>query len=70
MFVCFFTCIYYVALMAWSFSFFFASFTSELPWMLDDATKDGKVASVKQLWNSDYFNNETLKLSGNIQEQG
>ena len=35
--ICFTTCIYYIALMAWSFSFFFASFKSDLPWMLKGA---------------------------------
>jgi len=36
-FVCFFTNIYYIALMAWSFSYFFDSFKSPLPWTVKSA---------------------------------
>lgn len=74
LFVCFFTCIYYITLMAWSFSFFFASFKSPLPWMIPNA--GAQVANstvnntVDNLWSDHYFMNETLHASENIQEQG
>jgi len=52
-FVCFFTNIYYIALMAWSFSYFFDSFKSTLPWTvksakqtaIDDAALKAAIAS-------------------------
>jgi SNF family Na+-dependent transporter len=33
---CFFTTIYYVTLMAWSFSYFFDSWKNPFPWVYDD----------------------------------
>lgn len=67
--ICFATCIYYITLMAWSFRFFFASFQSELPWMLSSATKDTAKSSA-DLWNEDYFYNNVLERSKDINEQG
>jgi SNF family Na+-dependent transporter len=57
LFICFGTCIYYITLMAWSFSFFFASFKAELPWVLKSA-KEG--TSIEQLWSESYFYDDTL----------
>jgi SNF family Na+-dependent transporter len=68
--VCFLTCIYYVALMAWSFSFFFDSFTSTLPWMLPNTRTNTTVDSISEIWDNRYFYEETLQLSSGIQEQG
>ena len=34
--ICFFTSIYYITLMAWSFSFLFNSFRAELPWLTSE----------------------------------
>lgn len=66
------TTIYYITLMAWSFSFFFDSFKSPLPWVkegvegqeLSDADKS------KNLWNPDYFHKETLNESAKIEQTG
>jgi len=66
-FICFGTCIYYITLMAWSFSFFFASFKSELPWVLSTASNG---TSVADLWNEDYFMKDTLRATKDINEQG
>lgn len=59
--VCFATLIYYITLMAWFFSFFFASFKSPLHWMLETASTDAK--EVSQLWNENFFINNTLVRS-------
>lgn len=53
--------------MAWSFSFFFASFKAELPWLLSTA-KDG--TRIKDLWDEKYFYDQTLQRSTSIQVQG
>jgi len=65
--VCFATCIYYITLMAWSFSFFFDSFKSPLPWMLEGAEE---ATTIDNLWNADFFNKDTLQVSPDISEQG
>ena len=67
LFVCFFTVVYYVTLMAWSWSFFFASFTSDLPWVLESAAEGTEVSD---LWNEDYFMKEVLEKTDNITIQG
>ena len=54
--------------MAWSFSFLFDSFKSPLPWVLETASTNA--TDVSQLWNEDYFINETLMRSKDITEQG
>jgi len=41
-FVCFFTNIYYICLMAWSFSYFFASFQDPLPWTIKSEEQQQK----------------------------
>jgi len=65
--VCFFTCIYYITLMAWSFSFFFDAFNSQLPWMKAGADK---ATEVDNLWNKEYFYIDTLDASTGIHEPG
>ena len=65
--VCFFTCVYYITLLAWSFSFFFDSFRSQLPWMKEGADT---ATTIENLWNSDFFYKDTLHLSGGIHEPG
>jgi SNF family Na+-dependent transporter len=67
LFICFGTCIYYITLMAWSFSFFFASFKGDLPWVLKTA-KDGQ--SINDLWNESYFYDQTLQRTKDINTQG
>jgi SNF family Na+-dependent transporter len=72
----FFTTVYYITLMAWSFSYFFDSFVSEdvigLPWLKAGATNatslQGK--NIDDLWNPDYFYEKTLKASGGIDAPG
>jgi SNF family Na+-dependent transporter len=54
--------------MAWSFSFFFDSFKSPLPWVLESASTNA--TDVSQLWNEDFFHNDTLKRSKDINYQG
>merc|ERR1719163_1662743 len=54
----FFTVIYYITLMAWSFSYFFDAFVDPLPWAKEGAAK---ATSLAALWNPDYFYKETLK---------
>lgn len=56
--VCFFTCIYYITLMAWSFSYFFDAFVDPLPWLKEGAADATTLAGI---WNPDYFYKETLK---------
>lgn len=53
--------------MAWSFSFFFASFKSQLPWILQSA-KDGK--NINDIWNEEYFMKGTLQVTKDINTQG
>lgn len=53
--------------MAWSLSFFFQSFKWDLPWLLE--TAENGVAT-NQLWNDDYFYNETLERSASIADGG
>jgi SNF family Na+-dependent transporter len=65
--ICFGTCIYYITLMAWSISFFFASFKSQLPWILKSAEGG---TEINDLWNEDYFMKETLQVSSDINVQG
>jgi len=75
--VCFFTCIYYITLMAWSFSFFFDSFTSPLPWINANAENyvavvnaDGETDAADNLWNAAYFYDDTLQRSAGAHEPG
>jgi SNF family Na+-dependent transporter len=65
--ICFGTLIYYITLMAWSFRFLFSCFQSELPWMLKTAADGTKV---EDLWNDEFFNNEVMQKSQNINFQG
>ena len=65
--VCFFTCVYYITLMAWSFSFFFDAWKGQLPWMKDGADV---ATTTENLWNADYFYKDTLEVSSNIMDQG
>lgn len=83
MFVGFFTVIYYVTLMAWSFALFFDAWKSPFPWVLTDEQKAAlakKKASLPEdernsiktsdLWNPDYFYKTTLNRSASIGETG
>jgi len=64
---CFFVCIYYITLMAWSFSFFFASFRSPLPWMKEiSETNVTNEINATDLWDENYFIGETLRQSKDI----
>jgi SNF family Na+-dependent transporter len=65
--VCVFTCVYYITLMAWSFSFFFASWVSPLPWLKEGAEN---ATTGDNLWNEDYFYKDTLKASKGIDVPG
>ena len=56
--VCFFTCIYYITLMAWSFSYFFDAFVDPLPWL---NKKAATATTLKDIWNPEYFYDDTLK---------
>jgi SNF family Na+-dependent transporter len=59
--ICFCTCIYYITLMAWSFSFFFASFQSPLPWMSHAIDLDNNgTFDITKLYNETYFLETTL----------
>ena len=83
MFVGFFTVIYYVTLMAWSFALFFDAWKSPFPWVLTDEQKK-ELADAKKnmtekernsiktsdLWNPDYFYKKTLNRSASIGETG
>jgi SNF family Na+-dependent transporter len=55
-----FTTVYYITLMAWSFSYFFDAFVDPLPWMKAGAADATTLAG---LWNPDYFYKETIKAS-------
>jgi SNF family Na+-dependent transporter len=78
----FFTVIYYVTLMAWSFSLFFDAWKDPFPWVMSDAEKAAKKAlresdpvkyggiSASSIWNPDYFYKTTLRRSGGIAETG
>lgn len=61
--ICFATCIYYITLMAWSFSFFFDAFKSQLPWMNEGAEA---ATSAENLLNYDFFYEDTLHVSSGI----
>lgn len=67
------TTIYYITLMAWSFSFFFDSFKNPLPWV-ENSAEEGKeltkAQSAENLWNPDYFHKDVLKRSDAIEETG
>jgi SNF family Na+-dependent transporter len=65
--VCFFTCIYYITLMAWSFSYFFDAFVSPLPWAKKDAAS---AKTLDALWNPEYFYDQTLKKSTGADDPG
>lgn len=65
--ICGFFIVYYITLMAYSFSFFFDSFTNPLPWLKDGADE---ATAVENLWNSDYFNYTVLRKSPGINELG
>ena len=58
--------------MAWSFSFFFDSFSSPLPWIKE--VEEGETLSTadkkKNLWNPEYFHVDTLKKTPKIEETG
>jgi len=78
----FFTVIYYVTLMAWSFSLFFDSWKSPFPWvmskeelaakqkLIDANPTKYKGISASNIWNPDYFYVKTLNRSANIDETG
>lgn len=82
MFVGFFTVIYYVTLMAWSFSLFFDAFKDPFPWvmskeelaakqkLMDANPKDYKGIEASNIWNPDYFYKDTLNRSASIGETG
>jgi len=86
MFTCFLTVIYYVTLMAWSFSYFFDSFVSPFPWVLSkeeiakiDAANAAKLKAdpkaqiglkASNLWNPNYFYKDTLQRSAGIADTG
>lgn len=78
----FFTVIYYVTLMAWSFALFFDSWKDPFPWVM---TKEQLAAKQKlidanpakykgieasNIWNPDYFYKDTLNRSASIGETG
>jgi len=65
--VCFFTCIYYITLMAWSFSYFFDAFVDPLPWMKDGAAQ---ATTLDGLWNPKYFYDDTLNRSAGADAPG
>jgi len=79
---CFFFTVYYITLMAWSFSYFFDSFKDPLPWMKGATTLaeiNDKVNALKKsdkeiksgdLWNPDYFYKNTLNRSDSITDAG
>jgi len=82
-FVGFFTVIYYVTLMAWSFSLFFDAWKSPFPWVMTEAELAIKTAAIKadptkykagieasNIWNPDYFYKDTLNKSDNIRDTG
>lgn len=56
MFVGFFTVIYYVTLMAWSFSLFFDSWKDPFPWVMTEAELTAKKAKIAALKASDPTN--------------
>jgi len=58
--VCFCTSIYYITLMAWSFSFLFNSFRPQLPWL--SASKE----TGDNVWNQEYFHDSVLQKSDGI----
>lgn len=60
-FICFFTCVFYVSLMAWSFIYFFESFKSPLPWTIK---KEGQ--SEGAVWNPDFLYQDVLGMSESI----
>ena len=62
-----FTSTYYITLMAWSISFFFESFQSDLPWIVEDADK---AVLAKNLWNREYFYDDLLKTTDGIDKPG
>jgi len=49
--------------MAWSISFFFESFQSDLPWLVEGADK---AVIAQKLWNQDYFYDGVLETSDGI----
>jgi SNF family Na+-dependent transporter len=51
--------------MAWSFAYFFASFKSPLPWITGKEGQDSE-----NLWNSDYFYKDVIKMSPGIEKTG
>lgn len=65
--MCFFTCIYYITLMAWSFSYFFDAFSDPLPWLKEGAADATTLAG---LWNPTYFYTDTLNVSAGADEPG
>lgn len=75
LFICFFTTIYYVTLMSWSFIYFFDSFKSPLPWTVSSGEEDNETTETttvdgeeqeKVLWNKNYLTDEVLYLSDSI----
>jgi len=59
--------------MAWSFSFFFASFKNPLPWVKDAGDGTTELTQTQKdanLWNPDYFSVETLQRTAKIEETG
>jgi len=67
------TTIYYITLMAWSFSFFFDSFKSPLPWVKETADEGKELTeaqSAENLWNPEFFHKETLNRSDGIENTG
>jgi SNF family Na+-dependent transporter len=65
--VCIFTCVYYITLMAWSFSFFFSSFVDPLPWIKEGADE---ATTLGNLWNKEYFYKDTLQVTEGIDAPG
>lgn len=78
----FFTVIYYVTLMAWSFALFFDAWKDPFPWVMTKEELAAKTALMKanpkeysgiqasNIWNPDYFYKTTLNRSANIDETG
>lgn len=70
--ICFWTVVYYITLMAWSFYFFFASWKwsqDTLPWYIPEPDQNTGTTS-KVYWSDDYYKNKVMQLSPSALIQG